>query len=162
MKKISLFALLVLAGLLFASPALRAQEVQETEAQKKAKAIKLLEDDDQLVNFLKSLDPETLAAYVSAVVESGDAALIDRLANALNTMGTDINSALAGAGENGQPAGEPAAPSQEEGGADDKAAAAASAIADNFADAAATISGSDFATSNPVANTTSLSRPEAE
>ena len=167
MKKITLFALLVLAGMIFAAPALRAQEAEETDAQKKAKAIKAIEDDDQLLNYLRQMDPETLAAYVDAVVQSGDADLIDRLSTALNNMGTDIATAMAGG--NAQPAGQPAAgdngaSGDNAGGAGegDKAAAAASAIAAGFADAGGTIGGSDFFTSNPVANSSSLSRPEAE
>ena len=161
MKKITLFALLVLAGMIFAAPALRAQEAEETEAQKKAKAIKAIEDDDQLLNYLRQMDPETLAAYVDAVVQSGDADLIDRLSTTLNNMGTDIATAMAGG--SAQPAGQPAAGDNAGGaGEGDKAAAAASAIAAGFADAGGTIGGSDFFTSNPVANSSSLSRPEAE
>ena len=153
MKKISLFALLVLAGLLFAAPALRAQEAEETEAQKKAKALKMIEDDDQLGNFLGSLDPEALAAYISAVVESGDAALIDRVSNALNNLGTDIATAIAG-GNSQTPA--PETP------ATDNADAAASSIAETFGDAGDMLDGDDFNNTNPVVTTAAAGDEEEE
>ena len=167
MKKISLIALLVLAGLLFAAPALRAQEAEQTEAQKKAKAVADLEDDEQLGNFLASLSPEELADLVTAVVESGDAGLIDRVNNVLQGMGTDINSAMnpqaAAAGESAA-AGEEAAAGDSEGAdqVSDKATEIANALLSNFGDASTMLDGDDFNTSNPLANTASLSMPEAE
>lgn len=151
MKKVSLFALLVLAGLLFAAPALRAQEAEETEAQKKAKAIKLFVNDEDLYKFLESLDPEALAAYVAAAVESGDAALIDRVSNALNNLGTDIATAIAG-GQ--QQTDTPDAGSS-------KTDAAATAISSGFADAAGMLDGDDFDT-NSQAVTTSHAGEEEE
>ena len=165
MKKISLIALLVLAGLLFAAPALRAQEAEQTEAQKKAKAVADLEDDEQLGNFLASLSPEELADLVTAVVESGDAGLIDRVNTALQGMGTDINSAMnpqaAAAGESAA-AGEEAAAGEGSGQGSNKATEIANALMSNFGDAGTMLDGDDFNTSNPLANTASLSMPEAE
>lgn len=165
MKKISLIALLVLVGMLFAAPAVRAQEAQETEAQKKAKAIAALEDDEQLGIFLRDLSQEELAAYVSAVVEMGDAALLDRVSNALNAMGTDVQSVLAPAtqtADNAAAAGADQAGTTEGEAGSDKLSAIADAIVANFGDAASMLDGKDFNTSNPVGNTSSLSMPEAE
>lgn len=152
MKKVSLFALLVLAGLLFAAPALRAQEAEETEAQKKAKAIKLFVNDEDLYKFLESLDPEALAAYVAAAVESGDAALIDRVSNALNNLGTDIATAIAG-GQ--QQTDTPDAGSS-------KADAAATAISSGFADAAGMLDGDDFDTNSQAVTTSHAGEEEEE
>ena len=83
MKKITFFALLVLAGMIFVAPALKAQEapaaddaqVQEAapaadadadadaEAAKKAKAITMVEDEDQTGNFLSNFDWEALGGF---------------------------------------------------------------------------------------------------
>ena len=162
MKKISLIALLVLAGLLFAAPAVRAQEAEQTEAQKKAKAIAALEDDEQLGNFLAQLSPEELAAYVAAVVESGDAALIDRVNNALQGMGMDINSAMTPQAENAGEAAAAGGEAESAGQGADKATEIANALMSNFGDASTMMDGDDFNTSNPLGNTASLSMPEAE
>ena len=82
MKKVTFFALLVLAGMIFVAPALKAQEapaaedaqVQQAqapeapaaegaEAEKKAKAIAVLDDDDQTGNFFSTFDVEALGAF---------------------------------------------------------------------------------------------------
>ena len=86
MKKVTFFALLVLASMIFVAPALKAQEapaaedaqVQEAqapapeapaadaedeEAAKKAKAITVLDDDDQTGNFFSTVDIEGLGAF---------------------------------------------------------------------------------------------------
>lgn len=81
MKKVSLFALLVLAGMLFIVPSLKAQEAeaevapaaeaapaQDAEAQKKAQALAVAEDDDQTGNFMTSTD-ENLIAFIDAIFE---------------------------------------------------------------------------------------------
>lgn len=141
MKKISLFALVVLAGLLFAAPALRAQEAEQTEAQKKANAIKMMADDEQLGNFLKSLDPEALAAYATAVQESGDTDLINRFENALNNLGTPADGGV-----------------QES----DKGTTGASSIMQNFGDAGDVLDGGDFDTSNPVVTSVATGWEEEE
>ena len=140
MKKISLFALVVLAGLLFAAPALRAQEAEQTEAQKKANAIKMMADDEQLGNFLKSLDPAALAEYATAVQESGDTDLINRFENALNNLGTPTDGG-AQESDNGTPE--------------------ASSIMQNFGDAGDVLDGGDFDTNNPVV-TSSITGEEEE
>lgn len=141
MKKISLFALVVLAGLLFVAPALRAQEAEQTEAQKKANAIKMMADDEQLGNFLKSLDPEALAAYATAVQESGDTDLINRFENALNNLGTPADGGV-----------------QES----DKGTTGASSIMQNFGDAGDVLDGGDFDTSNPVVTSVATGWEEEE
>ena len=84
MKKVTFFALLVLASMIFVAPALKAQEapaaedaqVQEAqapeaqapeaevaEAEKTAKAIAVLDDDDQSGNFFSTFDVEALGAF---------------------------------------------------------------------------------------------------
>ena len=84
MKKISFFALLVLTGMFFVTPALQAQEAAEAaapeaqeaqapetedaEAQKKAKALAVAEDDDQTGNFMTAAD-EDLLAIIDAIFE---------------------------------------------------------------------------------------------
>lgn len=161
MKKISLIALLVLVGLLFAAPALRAQEAEKTESQKKAKALADLEDDEQLGNFLASLSPEELAAYIAAAVEYGDASLINRLSDVLSGMGLDIATVI-GPNNGGEPSGRGESSSGKDQPPMDKLTEIATSLMENFADAGSMLDGDDFDTSNPVGNTAGLSRPEAE
>ena len=155
MKKISLIALLVLVGLFFAAPAIQAQEAENTAAKEKAKKLAEYEDDEQLGNFLASLNETELSEIVAAVVESGDTALLERVSNALKTMGTDVASVLAGGAQAAEGTDQPASEGESKADSDVKGKGYYMIPPQIFETW-------EFFTSNPVVNTASLSRPEAE